>query len=278
MMRSGFWATFVVGLIVTCLVSGCNGVFYQPDDVIYTDPAKQGIPFQERYIPLANGAKLHSWLFPPRQDDHQALVVHFHGNAQNLTAHALFSQWLADYGYHVLAFDYQGYGRSTGEPTRAGLVSDAMGVLAYIKQDPELSKLRLIILAQSLGGAVAIPSLVLSDTKPAMVIIDSSFASYHDVAQSILDRHPITWSLQWLPWLLVSDDYSPRDYLPRLRSPLLVIHSKMDNIVPFANGKDIFDLAPEPKDFWVLPYPAHTAAFYPESPYRQKLVSYLTGK
>jgi fermentation-respiration switch protein FrsA (DUF1100 family) len=78
-------------------------------------------------------------------------VVHLHGNAQNMSAHFSFTSWLPQAGFNLLIFDYRGYGKSGGTPSRAGLVLDSIAAIRYVQNRPNIAPNRVILLGQSLG-------------------------------------------------------------------------------------------------------------------------------
>jgi fermentation-respiration switch protein FrsA (DUF1100 family) len=110
--RGRKFAVLVVGLVgVALMLNGCaNGLFYYPDSRVYSTPAGAGQPFQDVWFTSRDGTKLHGWFIPATsQGPALGTVVHFHGNAQNMTAHYAFVSWLPAEGFNVFVFDYRGY-------------------------------------------------------------------------------------------------------------------------------------------------------------------------
>jgi len=193
-------------------------------------------------------------LFFPAEGEVLGTVVHFHGNAQNMTAHYPCSAWLAAEGYNVFIFDYRGYGASGGKATLEGLVKDGAAALDHALKLPGASPDKIIVLGQSLGGAVAVAALAGSKTvKPAALILEGTFYSYKGVASEVFRRRWYSWPLMWLPYLAVSGKYAPSDGISGLTGPKLFIHSKKDRVVPFSQGLKLYEAAPEPKEFWETP-------------------------
>lgn len=203
-------------------------------------------------------------------------IVHFHGNGNNMTAHFPYSAWLAKEGFNVFIFDYRGYGASGGRANLDGVVLDGIAALKHAAKLPGAEPGKLIVLGQSLGGAVAAASIVESGLPlPAAMVVEGSFYSYRSMGAADLRRHWWGWPLLWLPSVAVSGKHSPSDYLAKLTCPKLYIHSLKDDTVPFAQGKKLYDAAPAPKEFWELPG-GHIEAFraYRET-YGPKLVEFL---
>jgi fermentation-respiration switch protein FrsA (DUF1100 family) len=251
-MRTALLITLVLAL------SGCNGLFYYPDQVAYSRADRLGTPCEEVSFTSADGTRLHGW-FLPAQGERKGTVVHFHGNAQNLTSHVGLVTWLPEEGYDVLAFDYRGYGRSAGAADREGLVLDGQAALDYARKRPDVDATRLLVFGQSLGGAVALATVGEGDPRAVRgVAVDSTFGAYQGMANQTLGGTLVTYPFAWL---LVSGDHDPVDSLERLPpTPLLVLHGDADEVVPFEEGQALFERAAEPKRFVPVPGARHLDA------------------
>ena len=80
-----------------------------------------------------------------------------------------------------------------------------------------------------------------------------------------------------MSWLLISDRFAPERFVARrAQAPLLVIHSQDDPVVPYDQGRRLYDAASEPKEFWRLDGSGHTEAFFQRGPqYRPALLYWL---
>jgi pimeloyl-ACP methyl ester carboxylesterase len=270
------------------LLSGCGLAFYHPDHKQRATPARAHVAFEPLSLKTDDGVSIAAWRLHARTSSGAPLrgtVVHFHGNAENMSAHFRFASWLTAEGYEVIVFDYRGYGRSEGEPSREGLVLDGKAVLDYVARDPLLQDRDVFILGQSLGGAVAVPTLARWLAAPSRalnvraLILDSSFATYRGVARARLAALGFLGPLVWPLGLLASDDASPVEAIGRLEVPLLFIHSEGDPVVPFAEGWALFEASdPSRSELWKLSGGGHLRALKPGSPYRARLVEYLRAR
>ncbi|MBC7662108.1 MAG: alpha/beta hydrolase [Chitinophagaceae bacterium] len=266
-------------LVFALHLEACSHLFYFPDANSYRDPRTYPFPVETLSIPRDHDGPIHAWLM---NDDpaSKGLVVHFHGNAQNLTAHADFSAWLAQSGYTVLIFDYSGYGKTKGRPTQKQLIDDSADVFRWVFAQKKWAKkgAPLIVFAQSLGGAVATTTLAehseIAD-KIDFILVESSFDSYRAVAYEKLSESPVTWLFSPLGLWAVSEYRKPADAVHILTMPKLFVHGNHDQVVPFVNGKALYEAARPPKEFWEIPYGDHTQAFVPGSPYRAQLLEML---
>lgn len=256
------------------LLAGCTHLFFQPSGGIFADPSAEGLKYEAIKFNSGDGTTL-TGLFFPAAGEPLATVVHFHGNAQNMTAHYPYSAWLAREGYNVFVFDYRGYGASGGKPSLGGLVMDGKAALAQALKLPGVNPDRVIILGQSLGGAIAAAAAGEAGFRPAAMVLEGTFYSYKGVASAALRRHWLTWPALWLPPLAVSGDHSPADNIGRIDCPKVFIHSLNDSRVPFSQGKKLFDAAPGPKEFWTVPG-GHIEAFHSyRGTYGPRLLEFL---
>src|ERR1044072_7983864 len=98
----------VIALALACLLTGCvQQLFYYPDGFVYDRPSRAGLAYEEVTFRSADGTRLSGW-FMPAVGEARATVVHFHGNARNISAHWRLVGWLPRRGFNVLVFDYRG--------------------------------------------------------------------------------------------------------------------------------------------------------------------------
>ena len=244
------------------MVCGCTNIFLQPDQALHLNPDKVGVKWEIDEFKSADGTKLTGLWFPSSKSPAKGVVVQFHGNGENMTSHFLTVYWMALEGWDVFAFDYRGYGASGGSKSLKGSVDDGVAALAYARS--KAPGLPLVVIGQSLGGALAVASLDKDGGEGLKaLVLDSTFSSYQRVTQQKLSLAWLTWPLQWpLSRLLISDRFSPdREIKRRKPAPLLMLHAKDDPVVPYSEGRRLYALAPEPKEFWEVPGEGHTEAF-----------------
>lgn len=253
-----------LSILALAVLTACTNVFLQPDRVLRSLPDRgPGGTWQETSFASTDGTKLLGMWFPARRAASKGVIIQFHGNAENMTSHHHFVSWLAAEGYDVFCFDYRGYGGSEGKKSLPGAIADGVAALQTARSLAGASRERLIVVGQSLGGAIALAALERDGGEGVRgVILDSTFASYRGVARDRLSRVRLTWPLQVpLSWL-ISDRFAPARLLARRKPvPLLVVHAVGDPIVPYAQGRRLFELAPGPKEFWTLDSSGHTEVF-----------------
>jgi len=139
----------------------------------------------------------------------------------------------------VFIFDYRGYGQSEGQPGEDGTYLDAEAAWFYLVEARAIDADEIIVFGRSLGASIA--AWLASRHRPAALILESSFSSVPSMAQRLYPFLPVKW--------LASFSYDTRQYVSRIDCPLLVAHSKQDEIIPYAEGRLVFDTAPVDKQF-----------------------------
>jgi hypothetical protein len=262
--------------ILFVVLQGCTNIFLQPDRALHLNPDKVGVKWEIDEFKSGDGTKLTGLWFPSARPSAKGVVLQFHGNGENMTSHFLTVYWLALEGYDVFAFDYRGYGASGGRKSIGGSVADGAAALAFARA--KAPGLPLVVIGQSLGGAIAVASLNRDGGAGLRaLVLDSSFSSYCGVAREKLAAHGAMWAFQWLPYLLISDRFAPdRRIARRKRVPLLMLHAPNDPVVPYSEGRRLYELAPEPKEFWDVPGSGHTEAFGVQgAQFRPRLLKFL---
>ena len=139
-----------------------------------------------------------------------------------------------DLNYLIIA--YRGFSGNKGSPSEQGLYKDARAAKYWLNLN-NISDQNIIVYGESLGTAVAID--LAKDHKFAGVILESPFTSM------------LKLSRKYYPWaptgLLLKDKYETDKKINKVFSPILILHGRKDNIVPFEMGEDLFKQANKPK-------------------------------
>ena len=270
-------APLLLGTLLALLASsGCSSLFFYPDRVTYIRPDQLDLDYQQVTLNTSDGEQLAAWWLPA-QGQSLGTIYYLHGNAQNMSAHILNVAWLPEAHYNVFMIDYRGFGRSTGEPDLAGALNDAETGLRWVFRHHGEGPVYL--LGQSLGAALTLDlagSWPADAPQPTAVVADAAFAGFRSIAREKLDSFWLTWPLQIpLSWT-IPDNAEPIDYIGKIApTPLLLIHSHRDGIIPFQNGLALFQAAGQPKRFIATETP-HAATFVIPQ-YRRDLVGFLAA-
>jgi fermentation-respiration switch protein FrsA (DUF1100 family) len=199
-------------------------------------PHSFGVEYETLSIATGDGERLQGWAMRPALP--RAYIVYFHGNGGNLSVWAPILAGIASRGYSVLAFDYRGYGVSTGRPSERGLYRDIDAVIERTKErlQPQMT---VVYWGRSLGCTLAAYAATIR--APRGLILESGFPS----ARSLVRSSPILTFLAWFS----SYRFPCSEFLRRVSVPVLVIHGDDDHVVPIAQGRELFDGIVGPKRF-----------------------------
>jgi pimeloyl-ACP methyl ester carboxylesterase len=217
-----------------------HSLLYFPSRAIALTPAAAGLPFSDVAFETADGERLHAW-WVPAQAPPLGHVLLCHGNAGNVGDRVEHIALLTSAGFDVLAFDYRGYGRSSGRPSEEGTYRDARAARDALLRQDGVDGARVIYLGESLGGAVAVA--LAREHPPAGVILQSAFTSVRDMARL---HYPA------IPRALVPDAYPSLRLIAQLDVPLMVLHGDRDEIVPRLHGEALYEAARAPKRLEIL--------------------------
>lgn len=248
---------------------GGNDLFYMPTRDQPATPARWGFKFEEVTFPSSDGTELNGWFLPARAKSPKGTVVFSHGNAGSIGHHLGFVMWLVEARYNVFLYDYRGFGKSGGAVDRRGMLDDVKAAFAYVSSRADVDADKLVSFGHSLGGAKSVTALAETPVKGLRaVIIDGAFASYQAMAHYVAGQTGAD---------LVTDEWSPLGYVGRLSPvPLLVVHGSDDEVVPFSQGRQLYEKAKAPKTLFEVPGGRHGDSLVKNrSEYRQKMLSWL---
>jgi uncharacterized protein len=231
-------ALIVYLLILVAMMFMEESLLYFPSkypDGYWSPP---GLAFEDAWFDAADGTHLHGWFVP--HDRPRAVILFSHGNAGNISHRADLFEQLHRLGVAVLAYDYRGYGRSSGSPTETGVLADARAARAWLAKRVGIPQSDIVLMGESLGGAVAVQ--MAAEAPARGLILENTFSSAPDVAAV---HYP------WLPVRqLMRTQFNSAAAIGKYHGPLLEVHGDADTIVPISLGRKLFAAANQPKQ-WV---------------------------
>ncbi|NP_001038808.1 Monoacylglycerol lipase ABHD12-like [Danio rerio] len=186
--------------------------------------------------------------------DGSPIFMYLHGNTGNRSApHRIgVANILSALGYHALVMDYRGFGDSTGEPTEPGLTTDALYLYNWIKKRSGNSLL--CVWGHSLGSGVTTNTavqLLEQGKKFDGIILEGAFLSGRMAADQVFE-HPFTWyywKFPYIQYFLFNQmknnnlDFPTDKNLEKIRTPIMILHSEDDHIVPMSVAQEIYRIA-----------------------------------
>ncbi len=202
-----------------------------------------GYDIESVMFPNDNGILLNGWMLTPKEGQPDITLLHYHGNSGFILNQHQAIAPLMKHGFRIFTFDYSGFGFSGGAPSNASLFADGMSALDYLIRRPETQTTPIVLYGQSLGGHLATVIAAQNQEDIDGVVIEGAFTSYRDITTK---RIPV------IGGMLIKQGRDAVDFIKRNSKPLLVIHSKEDQIIPYQMGKTIFDNANEPKTMYTV--------------------------
>ena len=255
-------------LLVVLLFVGQARLLYFPNIPSRTlgpGPESIGLAFEQVDLVTEDNVRLDAWFVPaPRS---RGVVLFLHGNAGNISHRLDSLKIFHDLQLSTLIFDYRGYGRSQGTVSEQGTYRDAEAAWRYLTEQRGVPAVQIIMFGRSLGGAVA--AHLASRQAAAGLIIESGFVSVPDLAAQLYPWLPARW--------LARFKYATGEYLASASLPVLIVHSRDDEIIPFGQGEALFADAREPKSFLELQGDHNAGFLISGQHYRNGLDTFVTS-
>ncbi len=234
---------FVAGLLAYFYFQQ-EAMVYFPSRKLAADPQRLGWTVQAVRFETDDGLMLSGWYIPAPCVSRPAapcqargVVLFSHGNAGNISHRLDTIALFRELGLDVFIFDYRGYGESDGRPNEAGTYKDIAAAWRHLVVGRGIAPKRILLYGESLGGAVV--TWLAVRERPAALVLASTFTSTPDLGE------------QLYPWLpvrrLARIHYDSRSRLGQVHTPLLIFHSRDDEIVPYAHAEQLLAAANEPK-------------------------------
>lgn len=208
--------------------------FFYSDSLIFRPP-RASYKDTEKIIKLKSGDEQISAVYLVNPDT-KFTILYNHGNAEDIGHNVSYLESLRQVGFSVLAYDYCGYGTSSGRPSERNTYRDADAAYDYLVEDLGIAPQQIIALGRSLGGAVAVD--LASRRELGGLIVESSFVT----AYRVMTRVP----------LFPVDKFESISKIGRIRCPVLIMHGTRDDLIPLWHSEKLFETAREPKlSYWV---------------------------
>jgi fermentation-respiration switch protein FrsA (DUF1100 family) len=245
----------ILGLLFIMMAGGMGcpmekGFIFFPEKTIFETPADVGLPFEDLYLQTVDGVKINAWFVP--YPGSRAALLWFHGNAGNLSHRVDQLRHLhRELKISILMVDYREYGRSEGTVSEEGTYQDALTSYDYLAARPDLDPVKIVAFGQSLGAGVAVELAL--HRKLNGLILEAPFTSVREMARAVMP---------WLPiGFLFSTRYDTLSKIGRVEAPVLIMHGDRDEIVPYPQGRRIFEAAREPKTFYTISGAGHNDTY-----------------
>ncbi|HTR02902.1 MAG TPA: alpha/beta fold hydrolase [Thermoanaerobaculia bacterium] len=238
-------AAFV--LLVAFLVLRQERLLYFPSRQLTSSPVDHGLEAADLAVVTDDAVRLYGWWI---RGSGRRVLLYFHGNAGNVSDRLARAKLLHDrLGLDVFLVDYRGYGRSEGSPSEDGLLRDARAIYRTAVEAgfrPE----QIVVFGESLGAAVAID--LAARWACAGLVLETPFLSVREVARV---HYP------FVPSWLVHDVFDNGSRIAEVGVPKLLFVAELDEVVPAAQGRRLFERARGVRELYVIPGAHHNDTF-----------------
>lgn len=228
---------YVALLVVVFAVQGRLIYFPGIGREIVLTPKDAGLDYESLWLTTEDGVRVEAWYVPAPAARGTALLAH--GNAGNISHRVDYAVMFHRLGYSLLLFEYRGYGRSEGSPSEEGTYADARAAWRHLVAERGIPPGRIVLVGESLGGAVV--ARLAADEQPGALVLASSFVSVPELAADLYPWLPARWLARYR--------YDTLEAFGRVSCPVLIAHSRQDDIVPFRHAEQLYAAVKGPKAF-----------------------------
>lgn len=233
----------------------CSNMLFFPDknlpdapEIIDKITKHFNAEFRQISITTPTGPVLHGWYFKLPGAKRTFLINH--GNAGNIYYRIPHVNVILQSGCSVLLWDYEGYGKSEGEPNMTNVCQDALVAYDYVNKTLGIAEQNIVLYGESIGCAVT--CYAARQRHPGAIVLQSPFASLKEAAA---DKLP--WFRLYPPFIWYGPLLDNAAAMADPHPPLLIIHGAKDTILPCRYSEEIMARASEPKSFIKLPGAGH---------------------
>ena len=225
-----------------------RNLLYHPSENNYQNDTIQ-FNYEEIFIKVNDEIKLKSWIINKDLKNFKTLVF-FHGNAGDLSNRIYKLNELDKLDINILLISWRGFSGNEGYPTEKNLYEDAEAAIKWLNKK-KVSNSQIILYGESLGTGVAVE--IASKNNFNSIILESPFTSIENSAKIYYPYLPVKF--------LLKDRYDSISKIKKINSPILIMHGRKDDIVPFFMGKKLFEKANSPKDSYFTDIDDHMMEF-----------------
>lgn len=192
-------------------------------------------------ISVADGLLVNAWYKPSVA--YKPVILYLHGNGGHIGYRMPLVRQFLSAGFGVLLLEYRGYGGNPGKPTESGLYEDGRAAMRFLQQANQHKQI--VLYGESLGTGVA--TQLATEFPICALVLQSPYTSLSALAR---------YHYRWLP-VAVLDKYDSLSRIQKIQAPTLMLHGKLDDVVPYSQGLALFERANQPKQWEEFPTKGH---------------------
>jgi len=237
-----------------------RNLLYHPSENNYQNDKIQ-FNYDEIFIKVNDEIQLKSWIIKKDFKKLKTLVI-FHGNAGHLSNRIYKLNELYKLDINILLISWRGFSGNKGSPTENNLYEDAEASIKWLNKKG-VNNNQIILYGESLGSGVAVE--VGKENNFNSIILESPFTSIENSAKIYYPYLPVK--------LLLKDRYDSINKIKMINTPILIMHGKKDDVIPFSMGKELFEKANSPKHSYFTTDDDHMMEF--NSSLLQKIKNFI---
>ncbi|MBU3917205.1 alpha/beta hydrolase [bacterium] len=211
--------------------------------------------FEEIMIPVEKDVEIGARFYGSEKNS--PVLLFFHGNGEIVADYHDISQLYTRMNVNFFPIDYRGYGKSSGRPSVTTMMRDSQTsfkfALDWLTKNGYTGNI--IIMGRSLGSAAALEIASNFEDRFSGLIIESGFA----FAVPLLRLLGINAERLGME---ENKGFRNFDKIKKVNKPTLVIHAENDHIIPFQDGKYLYDnCMDENKSLLMIPDANHNDIF-----------------
>lgn len=258
-----FWLAIVLAVAIGSIVWVQNSLLFYPNTSIFNwSPDNKNIvnyneregiiqinPTQVRVevieqdimIPDGNGGISAYYInnFPGNN-----FLLYCHGTSGNIADRKYAFDIAQEHQLNLLLFDYHGYGKSPGYPSVEGILKDGITAIDFLTQTKGIPLNKIIPWGESLGGSVA--AYIAKHRRVKGVVLMATFSSMPDLIANMDKIGWIRFPLSMIAKITLNPLATAR-WIAGAKMPIVVMHSREDNYIPYDCGFINYEIAKEPK-------------------------------
>ena len=235
-------------ILLTLIYINQRKLLYLPSENNYLDDPIN-FTYNEFFIEVDKDVKIKSWLIEKDLKKYKTILF-LHGNAGNLFNRSYKLNRLNELNLNVLIISWRSFSGNSGKPNETNLYGDTKKAVKWLNERGVETK-NIILYGESLGTGVAVE--IGQTNKFNSIILESPYTSMIKAAKIYYPYLPVKF--------LLKDKYDSEKKIKNIKTPILIMHGKKDNIVPFYMGKKLFETANEPKKFLQIEEDDHMLSF-----------------
>ncbi len=189
----------------------------------------------------ADSLLVRGWYVPPVGE--RPIIMYFNGNEGSFSEQYERFRDIAKDGYGLLAFDYRGFGMSVGKVNEENILNDSVVMFDWVSEKGK----PIVLFGRSLGTGPA--TYVASKRDALALVLETPFTAAVDVAAERYPFLPVSY--------IMKDKYLSREWMVKVDEPVFVGHGTKDKVIRVQHGKDLFAIAQNGKELWIVEGATH---------------------